>query len=380
MNVKWFLSISLYLSLVITGLLVLFFLNNPFVNALDKPPQNLIENTKKENNLQNQKKMDIKSIIERTQKTVVMIELDDGSIGSGFLYNEKGDIITNAHVVSGHSYVKIRTSKSKGYSGRVIGISDEIDIAVIRVEGLKDVSPADLVEYDLSEVGDEVIALGSPLGFQNTVTVGIISGIGREFDIPPYNYEDVYQISAPISQGNSGGPLIDKRSGKVIGINSAVIEDGTIGFSIPVVQVLSIVKEWSNNPIVSLDEGSVISKKLDPSKVEILEETALYNIASYFNWINNKRFSDAYSLMGIQWKEQLPFEDFKKMYENARSLTVDEMVLENRNDYSVSINCYLTIEKQIKNQVIEDTYLVKFEFGYENGEPKILSGSFHAAP
>ena len=150
---------------------------------------------------------ELKDIIHDVQKVVVMIELDDGSLGSGFLYNNKGDVITNAHVVNGAKTVKVKTADAREFEGTVIGLSKDVDVAVVRVPGLVKEKPLDISKVK-AELGDEILALGSPLGLQNTVTTGIISGVGRSFEIPPFQYTDAYQISAPIAPGNSGGPLI----------------------------------------------------------------------------------------------------------------------------------------------------------------------------
>lgn len=198
------------------------------------------------NQISEDKRKNVKEIIHDTQKLVVMIETEN-SLGSGFLYNKKGDIITNAHVVTGSSKVKIKMANYKQLEGMVIGISKEIDVAVIRVKGLTGKEPLPLSKRD-AEVGDEVLALGSPLGLQNSVTSGMISGVNRDLEIPPFSYKNTYQISAPIAPGNSGGPLIRKDTGEVIGINSALSEEGQIGFSLPITQILPLVENWSKHP------------------------------------------------------------------------------------------------------------------------------------
>ncbi|WP_328803006.1 S1C family serine protease [Paenibacillus sp. An7] len=99
---------------------------------------------------------------------------------------------------------------------------------------------------------DEILALGSPLGLENTVTIGIVSGLDRSFDIS-YTYSNLYQISDPITHGNSGRPLISSDTGKVLGINSAIAdEDSTIGFSIPIPSILQQAREWSRAPMTEL--------------------------------------------------------------------------------------------------------------------------------
>ncbi|MGD6818339.1 S1C family serine protease [Metabacillus sp. 84] len=188
---------------------------------------------------------DVKEIIDESQKLVVTIQLEGGSIGSGFLYNEKGDVITNAHVVADSENVLVLTKDSREMPGEVIGVNPTRDIAVVRVKDLEGTDPLSVEREKKSAIGDEVLALGSPLGLQNTVTDGIISGVDREINIEETYYKDAYQISAPIAPGNSGGPLIDKKSGKVIGINSAATDQGTIGFSIPIIAVLDEIEAWS---------------------------------------------------------------------------------------------------------------------------------------
>lgn len=187
----------------------------------------------------------VKDIIDMSQKKVYSIKLPDGSLGSGFLCNNKGDIITNGHVVAGASEVKVITEDSREMDGEVIGYGDETDVALVRVEELKGKEPLQLETSKKAEVGDEVLALGSPLGLQNTVTDGIISGADRTLNIDNYTYDGVYQISAPIAPGNSGGPLISKRTGKVLGINSAGTDQGSIGFSIPIYKIIKKVNNWS---------------------------------------------------------------------------------------------------------------------------------------
>src|SRR5690625_3979215 len=175
---------------------------------------------------------DFKEIIYEAEKHVVQIESQSNQLertGSGFLYNDQGDIVTNAHVIKDADVIHVRTANAHIYTAAVVGISEEIDVAVIRVPQLAGKSFLHMMENKQPEIGDAVISLGSPHGFQNTVTLGIISGKERNFSVDGYDYKNVYQISAQISEGNSGGPLIDQSTGKVIGINSVGTRDGTIG-------------------------------------------------------------------------------------------------------------------------------------------------------
>src|SRR5699024_5640684 len=134
---------------------------------------------------------------------------------------------------------------------------------------------------DKAEIGDEVIALGSPHGFQNTVTLGIISGTERNFSVNGYEYTNLYQISAPIAQGNSGGPLIKRENGTVIGINSVGTEDGSLGFSIPVRDVYEQMRQWSHkaqNEQLEFASTTDLIQHADPDQ---LKEDAEY-LVEYF--------------------------------------------------------------------------------------------------
>jgi serine protease Do len=193
----------------------------------------------------------LKKLIQDAQPKVVTIEVikDDGLyFGSGFLYNSEGDIVTNAHVVDGATEITIKLADETEYSGKLIGVGKGIDIAVIRVKELAGMEPLKISRRYNGEIGNHVVALGSPLGLENTVTIGIISGLDRSFTLQDYEYVETYQISAPISPGSSGGPLLDRTTGEVIGINSAKVNSETIGFSIPIVTVLPILENWSKHP------------------------------------------------------------------------------------------------------------------------------------
>ncbi|WP_050616365.1 trypsin-like peptidase domain-containing protein [Bacillus testis] len=170
--------------------------------------------------------------------------------GSGFLINRNGDVLTNAHVVEGSTKATIRTNNGEEYSGTVIGYSNDVDIAVIRVEALAGRTPLTLEVAKKESLGDKVIALGSPLGLENTATLGNISGVDRSFIIEPHTYDEIYQITAPIAPGSSGGPLLDELTEKVVAINSAkVTAESNIGFSIPLYKVMDTVNAWVNNPM-----------------------------------------------------------------------------------------------------------------------------------
>jgi serine protease Do len=192
---------------------------------------------------------DVTEIIAEAQEKVFTI-YTDYSQGSGFLINKHGDVLTNAHVVEGSIDVIVRNKNGDEFQGKVIGYSNDIDVAVVRVPALKNKSPLLLETTRKAKVGEEVITLGSPMGLENTATFGYISGVDRNFVIEPHVYEDIYQISAPIAPGSSGGPLLERKTGKVLAINSArLATEASIGFSIPIFKIYSLIQKWISSPL-----------------------------------------------------------------------------------------------------------------------------------
>jgi serine protease Do len=155
------------------------------------------------------------------------------ALGSGFIIDSKGIVITNNHVVSGADDIVVTVDGNKDYKAKVVGADPLSDIAVLQINSKDKFIPVKFGNSDKARIGDWVIAIGNPLGLGGTVTSGIISARNRTIGLS--RYEDYIQTDASINQGNSGGPLFDM-SGKVIGINTAILgQSGSIGigFSIP---------------------------------------------------------------------------------------------------------------------------------------------------
>jgi serine protease Do len=155
------------------------------------------------------------------------------ALGSGFIIDEKGIVVTNNHVIQGAEDIFVSVNGSEEYKAKVLGADPYMDLAVLEIESDKKFIPVAFGDSDKARVGDWVIAIGNPFGFGGTVTSGIISARNR--DIGMTRYDDFIQTDASINQGNSGGPLFDLE-GKVIGINTAIIgQSGSvgIGFAIP---------------------------------------------------------------------------------------------------------------------------------------------------
>lgn len=196
-----------------------------------------------------EQKEDLTDYIDTAKKTVYTVSTPEMQ-GSGFLFDWNGVIITNAHVVEGWTEATVRSNDGKEYTGKLIGYSNKTDVAVLHVPELKGQKPFPYDPASTVPVGEEIVALGSPNGVGNSATMGFITGKDRNFIIGSFVYNNLYQISAPIAPGSSGGPLISKNSQKIIAINSAQsTTDYSIGFSIPISQVTGIIQGWVDRPM-----------------------------------------------------------------------------------------------------------------------------------
>ncbi|MBI3803396.1 MAG: DegQ family serine endoprotease [Nitrospirae bacterium] len=159
--------------------------------------------------------------------------------GSGVIIDKRGFIVTNNHVVGDAEEVEVRLSDKTKFTGKVIGKDPDTDLALVKIEATKDLPFVALGDSSKIKVGQWVIAVGNPFGLDRTVTVGVVSALGRE-NVNLSRYEDFIQTDASINPGNSGGPLFNIR-GEVVGINTAIINFAQgIGFAIPSNMVQSI--------------------------------------------------------------------------------------------------------------------------------------------
>ena len=191
-------------------------------------------------------KLSYTQVYEKNQQSIVTIWAADSEgvgEGTGIVLTRDGYIITNAHVIEGAARAEVLLNNDLSYEAKLVGISQEEDLAVLKVEAT-DLIPAEFGDSFSVKVGDEVSALGNPLGYRMTLTPGIISSVDRELEVDG-NRMHLLQTSAPINFGNSGGALFNDR-GQVIGVTAVkiVTEDGStegLGFAIPMERVKYVV-------------------------------------------------------------------------------------------------------------------------------------------
>jgi len=176
--------------------------------------------------------------------------------GSGFLWDTDGHVVTNYHVIDDSDSVMVRLTDGTEWDAKVLGNAPEFDLAVLKIEAPAErLRPLAIGRSDTLEVGQQVYAIGNPFGLDQTLTTGIVSGLGREIDSQSGGViRGVVQTDAAINPGNSGGPLLDSR-GRLIGVNTAILSrsgsSAGVGFAVPVNTVRSTVPLLINGQMVS---------------------------------------------------------------------------------------------------------------------------------
>jgi serine protease Do len=193
------------------------------------------------------------------------------SLGSGFIIDADGSILTNNHVVENAQKIVVKLADDQEYEAKVVGRDSKTDIAVIKINAKTSLAAASLGDSDHLEVGEWVVAIGNPFGLDSTVTSGIVSAKGRHIGQGPY--DNFIQTDASINPGNSGGPLINLR-GEVIGINTAIFSrSGTnigIGFAIPINLVKELLPQLRGKGKVTRGYLGVLIQKVTPDIAESL--------------------------------------------------------------------------------------------------------------
>jgi S1-C subfamily serine protease len=162
-------------------------------------------------------------------------------VGSGVIIDRDGQVLTNAHVVDGAASLSVTLDSKEKVPARVVGLDPVLDLALLRVETSAALTTARLGDSSTLKVGEEVVAIGNPIGLDQTMTRGIVSALNRL--LPGISDQPMIQTDAPINPGNSGGPLFD-RCGNVVGINTFISEDAqSIGFAVPVNAAKIVLKD-----------------------------------------------------------------------------------------------------------------------------------------
>jgi len=220
---------------------------------------------------------------EKSEEGVVQIQVDKdgqntGSVGSGFVYDNLGHIITNAHVVDGASKATVTFLDGSQYDAEIIGIDKFTDIAVIKVsEKPRLLHPLQIGDSSQLHVGEQVAAIGNPFGLSGSMTSGIVSALGRLLVASPdsaFSIPDVIQTDAAINPGNSGGPLLNLR-GEVVGINTAIQsssgEFSGVGFAVPSNTAIKIVPSLIEDGEYHHPWIGISGRDIDPDLARVLE-------------------------------------------------------------------------------------------------------------
>ncbi|MBI2116714.1 MAG: DegQ family serine endoprotease [candidate division NC10 bacterium] len=194
-------------------------------------------------------------------------DFNQRNMGSGVIIHPDGYIVTNDHVVDGTEAIQVRLSSGQQYRAEVVGTDSKTDLALIKIRADAPLPVATIGDSDKLEVGDWVLAIGNPFGFDHSVTAGIVSGKGRVLGSGPY--DDFIQTDAAINPGNSGGPLFNTR-GEVVGINTAIIPRSRFGFAIPSNMAKTVLLQLKARGKVTRGWLGVVIQQVTPPAADAL--------------------------------------------------------------------------------------------------------------
>ncbi len=227
--------------------------------------------------------LSLTKLFEQSESGVVSISVtktssygDSASVGSGFIFDKAGHIITNNHVVENTKKISVTFVDGKSYSAEIIGTDPYADIAVIKIDVNSEyLNPLPIGDSSILRVGEQVAAIGNPFGLSGSMTSGIVSQLGRLLPVQgtSFSIPDVIQTDAAINPGNSGGPLLNMK-GEVVGINTAIYSsDGSfsgVGFSIPSDLVLKIIPSLITNGAFQHPWVGISSANITPDLAKLL--------------------------------------------------------------------------------------------------------------
>ena len=194
-------------------------------------------------------------------------------LGSGVIVSNDGYILTNHHVIDGAEEITVEMTDQRSFSAKLVGSDPPSDLAVLKIDQ-NNLPVLTMGDSDRARVGDMVLAIGNPLGLEQTVTAGIVSAKGRSTGLSDGSFEDFIQTDAPINQGNSGGALINAASGELIGINSQILSPTGgnigIGFAIPVNMAKNVMDQLIRSGSVRRGSLGVTIQPLTPDAISQL--------------------------------------------------------------------------------------------------------------
>ena len=272
-------------AMIVITIFTVFFISPPesIKSTIDVSEKDEIQNEKSISHYSNN--LSLSEIFEISEPGVVRVNVQRtssvdgvGGVGSGFVFDKKGHIITNAHVVSDATKVVITFLDGRSYNAEIIGADEYTDIAVIKVNAdFSLLQPVSLGDSSTLKVGEEITAIGNPFGLSGSMTSGIISQVGRLLPTEnQYSIPDVIQTDAAINPGNSGGPLLNMMGG-VVGINTA-IQSNTgsntgVGFAIPSQTIAKIVPTLIEKGEYKHPWIGVSGRDIDPDLAKVLKVT-----------------------------------------------------------------------------------------------------------
>ena len=272
-------------AMAVITIFTVFFISppEPINSAIDSSEKYDIQTKKQVEPYSNN--LSLSEIFEKTEPGVVRVNVQRtnsvdgvGGIGSGFVFDKKGHIITNAHVVNDATKVVVTFLDGRSYNAEIIGADEYTDIAVIKVNAdFSLLQPVSLGDSSTLKVGEEITAIGNPFGLSGSMTSGIISQVGRLLPTEnQYSIPDVIQTDAAINPGNSGGPLLNMMGG-VVGINTA-IQSNTgsntgVGFAIPSQTIAKIVPTLIEKGEYKHPWIGVSGRDIDPDLAKVLKVT-----------------------------------------------------------------------------------------------------------
>ncbi len=285
-------------------------------------------------------------------------ERKSAALGSGFIIDETGIVVTNNHVIQDADDIIVRVNGDQEYKAKVLGADPLMDIAVLQLETEEKFEPASFGDSDKARIGDWVLAIGNPFGLGGTVTAGIISARNRSIGLS--RYEDFIQTDASINSGNSGGPLFDME-GNVIGINTAILgRNGSIGigFSIPSNSAQQVIKQliefgetkrgWLGVRIQDVTKEIAEVEQLDKPRGALVASVAenspsekagiqAGDIILEFNGVEIKQMKE---LPAIVARTEVGKNVDVKIWRNKKEITIKVLLgrLETSDDFKVSEN------------------------------------------